>query len=216
MRVNAVHRVRYSKGLLLLTALVPLVAARPAVPDPECVVAARWVANHSLALPSTAAAFGLYSNTYKVAIYNALPAETRAAVWSEHYKLVLQTPNLTATQRTLIEQRLENVQWLHTSGVSLSQRQAETREFATKARLHFDRHQASIIFTVNGFGRESELLFGGSGIFAAKTALLPPVCTCNVGDPGCECVAAPHGECAPTEQGCGWDGMSSCNGRCVG
>ncbi len=70
---------------------------------PECKLAKEWANAHRGALPDTLSALSAYPMLYRRAIYDALPATRKAALWREQLGAFRAEQRLTAAQRDVID-----------------------------------------------------------------------------------------------------------------
>lgn len=177
-------------------------AARPGDP-PECVVAQRWVVAHRDALPTTLPALSRQPMARRRAIYDVLPAATRASLWSQQLEGVLRSDaSLTDAQRATLREMIAQLPTLvrHNPdrAASLALRDRLTREF----------------------GRDGyRQIFGTLGPRPAERdadGVLIPLCSCEFPEVTEDCPSGrtcSASQCSSTS-GCGPFWSSQCTGFC--
>ncbi len=199
--------------LLLLVVVAPVVAlVLPATVDdrPECAQAQAWAAARADHLPATLATVAAFPPAHRRAIFELLPAATKAALWQErlaqHERL-----SLTPEQRALVSEARGFV----------SARLYETRAFPTgwetRARRAFDRPTFRRLFHELG-DDDGRLTVATAGVMLQQrwNALLQahalPLCDC-FDDGDCEGGTCVYRRCS-WQYGCGPFGWDLCHGVC--
>ena len=190
------------KWLLLIPALVGvLTAASDRKPEPQCVVAERWVKEHSASLPTTLTALSKHELSYRKAIYRELPHDVQLRLWHEQFAYYRNSPALTTAQKAFIEEFEPDVD----------------RYFSPGTIAAFDAKYTARARALLGDSLAHEVL--------ANLGVGTPDVT---GQPGtnCECNADPdqdwcifHGcrvvnNCNYKDSGCGNGWCHPCNGCC--
>ncbi len=189
---------------VLLTAT--LGSAAPITEPPECVLAEQWVRAHADDLPTTLAGISRFSPTYRRAIHNALPRETRVALWREHMASFLAPESgLDEGQRAALREVIARLPALHAEGAD----PAERRALVAYLKPIFPRALGTRIFVT----------LGEPPATPPGTAALP-LCNCtglgeDEGYPECtgggKCT---FNLCSFTNSGCGFSGLDGCYGVC--
>jgi hypothetical protein len=187
---------------VLLTAT--LGSAAPITEPPECVLAEQWVRAHADALPTTLAGLSGFSTTYRRAIHNALPRETRVSLWREHMGSFLAPESeLNDEQRAAVREVIARLPALHAEGADPAERHALMAHLKTI----FPRELGARIF--NRLGAPTT---------AAKGANAVPGCNCTFDETFDECRGGTctNNVCVLTSSGCGLSGLDGCYGVCWG
>jgi hypothetical protein len=175
-------------------------ATRPGDP-PECVVAHRWVAAHRNALPTTLPALSRQPMARRRAIYDVLPAATRASLWRQQLEGVLRSDaSLTGAQRATLREMIA--------------------QLPTLVRPDPDR-AASVALRdrlIREFGRDGyRQIFGTLGPRPAEhdaNGVLIGLCNCDPFDGGCASGYTCSGNRCTFTSGCGPFWNSQCTGIC--
>jgi hypothetical protein len=183
---------------VLLTAT--LGSAAPITDPPECVLAEQWVRAHADDLPTTLAAISRHSPAYRRAIHNALPRETRVALWREHMGSFLAPESgLNEPQRAAVREVIARLPALHTADSDPAERRALKARLATL----FPRELSARVF--------SQL---GPAPVAAKGTNARPLCNCSDGSECGGVGTCTNSLCTFTQWGCGIGGSDGCFGVC--
>jgi hypothetical protein len=185
---------------VLLTAT--LGSAAPITEPPECVLAEQWVRAHADDLPTTLTGISRHSPTYRRAIHNALPRETRVALWREHMGSFLAPESgLNEEQRAAVREVIARLPALHAEGADPAERRALTAHLKTL----FPRELGGRVF--NRLGPPPAAVNGK----AAR-----PLCNCSFDDTFDECGGGTCSTnlCSGTRGGCGLSGLDGCFGVC--
>jgi hypothetical protein len=189
---------------------------------PECVRAKAWVAAHASELPRTLDEFAKYSMTTRVYIFNALPYETRAALWHEQLRRFKESKPLNEKQRALVDEAIQSITpamyRARVEGMTPDREQAHALHhlrFKERAMAAFDKTTLRVFGELGWVVAPSEPKASGFGIVPASMRFGD--CTCNVQEDFCslDCCASCNGGCEPLPTGCGWWGCDVCNGSCV-
>jgi hypothetical protein len=188
---------------VLLTAT--LGSAAPITEPPECVLAEQWVRAHADDLPTTLAGLSGFSMTYRRAIHNALPRETRASLWREHMESFLAPDaGLNDAQRAAVREVIARLPAFHAADSDPAERRAMARRLTTL----FPRELSTRIFAT----------LGEPPATAEGTAALP-LCNCSglefeEGLSECGSGTCTFNRCSFTSSGCGAFGTEPCHGVC--
>lgn len=179
-------------------------AATPAGDPPECEVARRWVAAHRNALPTTLPALSRQPMARRRAIYDVLPAATRASLWRQQLEGVLRSnASLTDAQRATLREMITQLPTL------VRHDPDRAASVALRDRL------------IREFGRDGyRQIFGTLGPTPSERAangVLLPTCNCGVLDDG-ECPSdriCGGTPCNLSSSGCGLFWREKCSGFCT-
>lgn len=178
-------------------------SAAPVTEPPECVVAAAWVRAHAADLPTTLPELSKHSMAYRRAIYDVLPAATRASLWREHLQGFLRPDApLTDEQRVTVREVIEVLPALTAPGAD----RAWTRSVGRRVAEKFDRELRASVFVT----------LGTAPAAAAKASALP-LCNCDPTGGGTECQdgrSCTGYACGSTSSGCGVTWSEPCIGVC--
>jgi len=205
-------------GLPLMTALI--ITATPAVvfsDEAACVQGQKWVESHRNSLPETYDEYLASPTQYHLAIYGALPAGIKAALWTEHIQRYRDAhPELTPAQLALIKEALDLISKPDTFMARTRQQKKidftfqKSVELGNHAELLFGREEAAaLLFHLDGAPEERL----GHEKNPVKTLLRE--CDCAFTGGGCwfdeYCRV---GNCQTPVTGCGILGLFDCDGRC--
>jgi hypothetical protein len=194
----------------LVAPLLVGVVAFPAFrtrPEPECVVAQRWVQAHFHSLPATLDAISQHRFAYRKAIFTVLSRETKVRLWHEQLRYYANSPRLNGDQRAFVAEmdaRLDD---------SFGMEHAEVhKRYGARARLVLGSSLAREIFTNLGVSTPEMNLPRAS----SSTSLTG--CNCSRGDDWCDPSGLPCGSsgCTTSQSGCGWWWCQPCDGECNG
>lgn len=199
--------------VLTLAAIVMGVGALAATatdPEPECVVAARWVNEHAESLPTSLEELSTFTHAYRKAIYIKLPREIQMRLWHQQTRYYLADLSLTEAQRLFITE--VDAEMEQTFGAEKAKMRNE-KKYMTRAKDILGIELAKKIFGDLGLNTPEMQLAASGG----KPMFL---CSCNWTGQGDFCLptglaCGPAG-CTPTETGCGWWWCDPCNGECNG
>lgn len=207
---------KWKRVLLSLFVVAPLVAlAIPETVDsrPECQRAQAWAAARSASLPATLAEVAAFPTVYRHAIFAALPAETKAALWHARLDQVA-AGSLTPAQRALVERARSIVtpDIYRTRQVPKDWVARATREFGREA---FRRNFKELAEGDGSFDTlDSSLLLLKRRWAALATTWARPECECAYGTDDC----GPGWICCPLlcsfTYGCGPFGTYTCDSVC--
>lgn len=195
-------RKRILAPVLAAMLTVTLGSAGPSTEPPECVLAERWVQANADRLPTTMAEMSRFSMTYRRVIQNALPRETRAALWREHMESFLAPESgLNDAQRAAVREVIARLPALHAEGAD----PAERRALAKRMKTIFPRELGAQIFNRLGAPPAD-----------ATSAAARPLCDCSFDDSFDECSGGTctTNLCSFTNWGCGISGSDGCYGVC--
>lgn len=205
---------------LVLVAL-PLVggamlgAATSARPEPQCVVATRWVETHATELPRTLSAISLHNVAFRRAIYLALPKDVQIALWQEQFAAYRSMPDMTADQRVFLDSAsIWFTQFLQASTPSVKgDTTTGLGKFGKQAIALFGRERAAMIFANIGINTPE--------LTAQPVPMTQGGCSCNNGSMNwcgstwfVRCLAGDP-PCGASQHGCGWGLYEECNGVCT-
>lgn len=198
-----------ARGRLLATLLLCVgagTAAKPA-PAPECVTAQRWVDAHVHSLPTTIIKFSSYRQSYRRAIYNALPESVRVELWHQQLAYYQNRTELTGAQRTFLYNTDSNL-----TAFVAGKMDGTDAAFREHARAILGDSLAQAVLANLGVNTpedgaatssDAASLFGSCGCSGESDwcATTGPGCNTNVG-------------CTGSSSGCGTFWGYSCNGQC--
>ena len=215
--------------MLFLTVMVIGVGVfiAPAISEvPECELAFDWVNSHREDLPQTIGELSSFPVSYRVAVFNALPPETKSRLWTEKLETFLAgTPQLTPAQKAVIEM-----------GIGVTTPEAYTTKKGSiewaliEQRLEQIQHRALQAFSENELFTTFFVL--GTPDPTYELAATWPIllrrtmrnlftasafnCSCSRRQSFCFHLFASCQVtgCTPTERGCGWFFLARCDGQC--
>lgn len=204
---------RFGAGTAVAAGLL-LAGKAPAFGAVEKQTAQAWVNAHRSNLPQTYDQVVKYSETYRRAIFQALPAKARSALWTEHLKRYrAANPNLTAAQREVLDRAAK---------VIAKESTFAGRSGDVKARQAQAAEMYKATWTALG-GTEAYRAFGVLGPANEKTAMAAaalPDCECAFQhdychDRGLNCNNDSAHACNYADSGCGWVWGEPCAGLCA-
>lgn len=182
----------------LLISMVGLTSVPKVNPEPECVTAAKWVAENTDRLPTSLDEFSEYSLTYRKAIYRELSTPERETLWRAHIDQVLSNVALTVDQRLFL-QRVKGLLGTHLETGPTP----ELEQLTAEAKAVLGMELGALALGTLGPAPEREV-----------DALLSE-CSCSQGSDWCSismgCSAA---DCDFQDWGCGTGWIYGCDGTC--
>jgi hypothetical protein len=197
---------RHSSRALLLCALVfaSQTIVMTSTPTKPCETLRRWAHQYEGTRP-TLDALAPFDRGHRLAIFNAVRPDTRAALWREQLERFSQSPQLSNAQRALVREGIA----LTTPALYAGDKAAAAAlaAFWPRAQAAFNRDERAYWLVLGA---------GLSGPSTVATAGESDWCECNNGYGWLECESwlCPGGGCDEW-LGCGPNGGHSCNGRCV-
>lgn len=207
---------RWKRTLLSLLVVAPVVVAVvPATVDsrPECEQAQAWAAARAGRLPATLDEVAAFPTVHRHAIFLALPAERKAALWQQRLEQIARGP-LTPAQRALLNEARTIVT------PDIYRTRQVPKEWTERATREFGR---------DGFKRNFKELADGEGSYRTldsslvklrqrwndfATTWARPLCECSYGTDDC----GPGWICCPLlcsfTYGCGPFGTYTCDSVC--
>jgi hypothetical protein len=204
---------------------------------PHCSTAASWVRDHSAELPATLAGFNMYTQTYRVAIFNALPIGVQKRLWAEQLEAFVAPPStrspaqravfehagatqLTPHQVSIIHAELARLPIYFNPALTHSQREAAIDLRRPILEGAFTPSLDREIFETLGTSAETgSTLARNAAPTRLATLVADPLsrlakklvsdCQCNLLDDSC---CAPQGPCIVLPTGCGFFGGEECDG----
>jgi hypothetical protein len=170
------------------------VAGAQSADAPECQKADVWVAAHKTNLPDTLEALAPFTPTWRSRIFNALPVETKSALWVEHLTQAYSRP-LTPAQKALVDEAIATL-----TPDFYRDHQRVPDGLRTQIAAGFKEDDAVDIFESLGPAVGGERL---------------PSCNCadnrdcHAPNPVCA-----NPSCTPTASGCGVGGGGECDFHC--
>jgi hypothetical protein len=173
-------------------------------PETSCEALRRWARPYADARP-TLDDLAPFDRPHRLAIFNAIMPEARAALWREQLDRFGRSPELSDAQRALVREGIAlTTPALYRHDATAA---AAMAAFWTRAEGAFSRDQRRVWFSL------------GAGLAVTSTATRvvdDNWCNCNDGWGWFECESGfcPDGGCQE-RLGCGPSGGSACNGRCA-
>jgi hypothetical protein len=189
--------------VLLVFSPIVLVSSS-STPERSCDTLRRWAAPYRGTSP-TLDALAPFDRGHRLAIFNAITPEARAALWREQLARFGRAPHLSDAQRALVREAIT----LTTSALYAGDRRAADASAAlwTRAQSAFDRDDRAYWLVLGA---------GLPGPSLATTAQRSDWCECNNGYGWLECESGLcFGGGCDEWLGCGPNGGHSCNGRCA-
>jgi hypothetical protein len=202
--MNAIPRSTSRALLLCALVLSSQTIVLTSTPEKSCVTLRRWAQQYTNTRP-TLDDLIRFDRPHRLAIFNAITADARAALWREQLDRFSRAPELSATQRALVREGMT----LTTSALYRHDPNAAKAMAAywNRAQGAFSRDQRRIWFTLGAVLPVSS---------AVTRAMDDNWCNCNDGWGWFECESGfcPGGGCHQ-RLGCGPSGGSACNGQCA-
>lgn len=206
---------RVTKLLLLsiplaLGGITSKLVSRP--PELSCVVATRWVKEHSAELPTTLADFSKFSPDYQKAIYVSLPDTVHSRLWHEQFQNYAKLPALSAVQRDFIlDTDKDRARYL----TKTPEGERLRKDHGLRGKAILGDSLYAVIFANLGSR-------GTTGAVASKLQSRGPEgnCACWIGNEVNDCGSGqmchyPAGGCVQV-QSCGPFWCTYCDGKCYG
>jgi hypothetical protein len=197
---------RHSSRALLLCALVfaSQTIVMTSTPTKPCETLRRWAHQYEGTRP-TLDALAPFDRGHRLAIFNAIEPDARAALWREQLDRFSQSPHLSDAQRALVRE-----------GIALTSPALYAGDKSAAAALAAFWQRAG-----GAFGREHRAAWFVLGVTATTSIASVRTadenwCECSDrwGWLECESGLCPGGWCDEW-LGCGLNGGDSCNGKCV-
>lgn len=168
-----------------------------ATSEPECVVAAAWVAENFETLPTDYDEFVTFPRVYRTAIYSVLSTDEKVALWEEHLHLFRAEHTLSTEQDRFLETVTSNLPTYIEAGPS-----AEVEALEAEARALLGGRLARAAIATLG---------------PVQNAVAGEACSCSGQsdwcDSGYRCGSDSDG--CDTNGGCGTMLVYNCDGECL-
>lgn len=159
-----------------------------------------WIEENAGKLPTTLEGVSRHPMAYRRAILDSLHPEQKVALWGEHIRQYIAShPQLSAKQIAVLEKVLTTLSpQLYTIGIT-----PEVQRVQAAVKEAFAPEEARLIVATLG-PPESP----------GAEASLAPICECSRADAWCGGFRCRAYSCTKKTSGCGWFGLSKCDGLC--
>lgn len=196
----------------------PAFTVSHSAPTENCETLLNWARTQYANHPPTLAQLATFDRPHRLAIFTAIAPEARAALWRAQLATFSASVDLTAAQRSFIEEVISTTTPAIYAQDAATRQERGRRNAERAAQLFTSRAHLAVFYDL-----------GGTAIAAPPVPslierLTPscvasaqyPYCQCSIESPWPECGGPCVGATCQGWNGCGWQGWYDCNGNCAG